>query len=73
MNIRKQEKEISLNMSSKLEYLMKVNHTTGKELANYIGITMVNFSRIRNRLKAGKFPPTHFTIGISKYYNTNFF
>lgn len=73
MNIRDQEKEISLNISSKLEYLIKKNNTLSKELAEYIGVTIVNFSRIRNRLKAGKFPPSHFIIGISKYYKENFF
>lgn len=72
MNIVNQEKKISLKISSKLEYLMKKNKTKAKELSNYIGITEVNFSRIRNRLKEGKFPTVVFMIGISNYFDENF-
>lgn len=72
MNIVNQEEKISLKISSKLEYLMKKNKTKAKELSNYIGITEVNFSRIRNRLKEGKFPTVVFVIGISNYFDENF-
>lgn len=73
MNIINQEEDISLKISSKLEYLIKINKVKAKDLANFIGITEVNFSRIRNRLKEGKFPTFTFVVGISKYFNTNFF
>lgn len=73
MNIIRQEKTISLNISTKLEYLMKKNKVKSADIANFIGITVVNFSRIRNRLKIGKFPTIHFIIGISKYFDENFF
>ncbi|MGO5427240.1 helix-turn-helix domain-containing protein [Fusobacterium mortiferum] len=73
MNIINQEEDISLKISSKLEYLIKVHKVKAKDLANFIGITEVNFSRIRNRLKEGKFPTFTFIAGISKYFNTNFF
>lgn len=73
MNIINQEEDISLKISSKLEYLMKINKVKAKDLADFIGITEVNFSRIRNRLKEGKFPTFTFIAGVSKYFDTNFF
>lgn len=73
MNIINQEKVISLKISSKLEYLMKKNKIKAKDLSNYIGVTEVNFSRIRNRLKEGKFPTAVFIIGISNFFDENFF
>lgn len=73
MNILNQEEKISLKISSKLEYLMKVNKVKAKELSDFIGITEVNFSRVRNRLKEGKFPTFSFIAGISKFFDTNFF
>lgn len=73
MNIINQEEDISLKISSKLEYLMKINKIKAKELSDFIGITEVNFSRVRNRLKKGKFPTFAFIVGISKFFDTNFF
>ena len=73
MNIINQEKEISLKISSKLEYLMKVKKIKAKEISDYIGITEVNFSRVRSRLKEGKFPTFSFIADISKFFGTNFF
>lgn len=66
------EKEISLKISSRLEYLMKINNTKGSEIANTIPMTNENFSFFRNKLKKGKFPSARFLIGISIYFNENF-
>lgn len=71
--IKKNEKEISLKISAKLEYLIKTKKIKAKEIANFIGITNVNFSKGRNLLKRGKFPPSHFLIGISLFFDEKFF
>ena len=67
------EKEISLQISSKLEYLIKNKSIKNKEIASFIGMTEVNFSRSRNLLKKGKFPTANFLIGISKFFDEKFF
>ena len=46
MNIINQEEDISLKISSKLEYLIKVNKVKAKDLADFIGITEVNFQEL---------------------------
>lgn len=66
------EKEISLKISSKLEYLMKINSIKGSEIAKTIPMTNENFSFFRNKLKKGKFPSAKFLIGISVFFDENF-
>lgn len=70
--IKENEKEIALQISSKLEYSIKTKRIKAKEIADFIGIEKENFSRGRNLLKKGKFPPSHFLIGITLFFNENF-
>lgn len=73
MNIKDREKEISLKISSKLEFMIKKEKTRASTLSEFIGVTSVNFSRSRNNLKRGKLPTSYFLIGISNFFNENFF
>lgn len=70
--IKENEKEIALQISSKLEYLIKTKRVKAKEIADFIGIAKENFSRGRNLLKKGKLPPSYFLIGIALFFNENF-
>ena len=66
------EKEISLKISSKLEYLIKTKKIKAKEIADYIGITKQLVSRNRQILKSGKLPNSKFLVGVSKFFEENF-
>lgn len=66
------EKEISLKISSKLEYLIKIKKIKAKEIADYIGITKQLVSRNRQILKSGKLPNSKFLVGVSKFFEENF-
>lgn len=71
-SIVEQEKEIALKISSKLEYHITKNNVKASELARFVGVSSANFSRMRVRLREGKFPTTPFLVGISKFFNENF-
>ncbi|MEG2848431.1 MAG: hypothetical protein RR904_06690 [Bacilli bacterium] len=71
-SIVEQEKEIALKISSKLEYLITTKNIRASELARFVGVSSANFSRMRVRMKEGKFPTTPFLIGISKFFDENF-
>ena len=62
--IKENEKEIALQISSKLEYLIKTERVKANEIAVFIGIAKENFSRGRNLLKKGKLPPSYFLMKI---------
>lgn len=66
------EKEISLKISSSLEFLIKEKNIKATEISNFIGMSDVNFSKNRNNLKRGKFPTTQFLIGVSIFFQENF-
>ena len=70
--IKETEKEIALQISSKLEYLIKTKRVKANEIADFIRIAKENFSRGRNLLKKGKLPPSYFLIGIALFFNENF-
>ena len=70
--IKEKEKEIALQISSKLEYLIKTKRVKANEIADFIRIAKENFSRGRNLLKKGKLPPSYFLIGITLFFNENF-
>ena len=66
------ELEISLKISSKLEFLMKTKKVKGTEIARTIPMSGENFSYHRNELKKGNLPNSRFLVGITKYFNENF-
>lgn len=66
------EKNISLKISSKLEYLIKTKKTKAQDLAVFIGISKQLVSRNRQILKSGKLPNSRFLVGISEYFEENF-
>ncbi|MDU1911080.1 hypothetical protein [Fusobacterium sp.] len=72
MNIKEKEKEISLKISSNLEFLIKEKNIRATEISSFIGMSDVNFSKNRNNLKRGKFPTSQFLIGISNFFHQNF-
>lgn len=66
------EKDIALNISSKLEYFIKIKKVKAQEIADFIGIDKQLISRNRQILKSGKLPNSKFLVGISKFFNENF-
>lgn len=66
------EKDIALNISSKLEYFIKIKKVKAQEIADFIGIDKQLISRNRQILKSGKLPNSKFLVGVSKFFNENF-
>lgn len=66
------EKDIALNISSKLEYFIKIKKVKAQEIADFIGIDKQLISRNRQILKSGKLPNSKFLVGISKFFGENF-
>lgn len=66
------EKDIALNISSKLEYFIKIKKVKAQEIADFIGIDKQLISRNRQILKSGKLPNSKFLVGISKFFDENF-
>lgn len=73
MKLKAEYKKEALKISKRLEHLIYSNNTNLKELASFIGVNTTNFSRIRRGAIRGEMPTLKFLIGISKYYNENFF
>ena len=70
--IKETEKEIALQISSKLEYFIKIKKVKAQEIADFIGIDKQLISRNRQILKSGKLPNSKFLVGISKFFDENF-
>ena len=66
------EKNASLKISSKLEFLIKTKKIKAQEIAEFLGISKQLVSRNRQILKSGKLPNSRFLIGVSEYFNENF-
>lgn len=66
------EKDIALNISSRLEYFIKIKKVKAQEIADFIGIDKQLISRNRQILKSGKLPNSKFLVGISKFFDENF-
>lgn len=67
------EKEEALKIYSKLEYLIKINKIKAIDISNYLEINKQSVSNNRQLLKSGKLPNGRFLVGISKFFNVNFF
>ncbi len=66
------EKNTSLKISAKLEYLIKIKKIKAQDLSDFLGISRQLVSRNRQMLKSGKLPNSKFLVGISEYFNENF-
>ncbi len=66
------EKNASLKISSKLEFLIKTKKIKAQEIADFLGISKQLVSRNRQILKSGKLPNSRFLVGVSEYFNENF-
>lgn len=66
------EKNTSLKISSKLEYLIKIKKIKAQDLSDFLGISRQLVSRNRQMLKSGKLPNSKFLVGISEYFDENF-
>lgn len=66
------EKNASLKISSKLEFLIKTKKIKAQEIAEFLGISKQLVSRNRQILKSGKLPNSRFLVGVSEYFNENF-
>lgn len=66
------EKNTSLKISSKLEFLIKTKKIKAQEIAEFLGISKQLVSRNRQILKSGKLPNSRFLVGVSEYFNENF-
>ncbi|MGL6101093.1 MAG: hypothetical protein ACRC0G_15905 [Fusobacteriaceae bacterium] len=73
MKLKTEYSDEALKISKKLEYLIYVNNTDTKEICEFVGVNMPNFSRMRSGLRKGEIATLKFLIGISKYYGENFF
>lgn len=67
------EKEEALKIYSKLEYLIKINKIKAIDISKYLQINKQSVSNNRQLLKSGKLPNGRFLVGISKFFNENFF
>ncbi|MGL4569336.1 MAG: hypothetical protein ACRCU6_12525 [Fusobacteriaceae bacterium] len=65
-------KVVLKSVSSKLEEEIKENKIKSSEIADFIGMSPENFSKVRNQIKVGKIPSSKFLIGISMYFKKNF-
>ena len=66
------EKNASLKISSKLEFLIKTKKIKAQDLSDFLGISRQLVSRNRQMLKSGKLPNSKFLVGISEYFDENF-
>lgn len=66
------EKNASLKISSKLEFLIKTKKIKAQEIADFLGISKQLVSRNRQILRSGKLPNSRFLVGVSEYFNENF-
>lgn len=67
------EKKEVLKISAKLEYLIKTRKIKAQDMANYMGVTKQVISLNRQKLKSGKLPTAKFILGITLFFEENFF
>lgn len=66
------EKKEALQISSKLEYRIKVNKIKAQQIADFLGVDKQIVSLNRQKLRAGKLPTCKFLVGITRFFNENF-
>lgn len=66
------ERNASLKISSKLEYLIKTKKIKAQDISDFLGISKQLVSRNRQLLKSGKLPNSKFLVGVSEYFKENF-
>lgn len=66
------ERNASLKISSKLEYLIKTKKIKAQDISDFLGISKQLVSRNRQLLKSGILPNSRFLVGVSEYFKENF-